>query len=86
MALADEGRGVMALIQRLRDWKSPWRGDGDEETIPLAAEAADAIEKLNAFAAHKVECAMLIVLEVENEELCDCGLTDLRTQIFGKDG
>ena len=29
---------------------------------------------------------MLIVLEVENEELCDCGLTDLRTQIFGKDG
>jgi len=49
-------------------------------------EAREAIEKLNAFAAHKVECAMLIVLEVENEELCDCGLTDLRTQIFGKDG
>lgn len=33
-----------ALVERLRAWKSPWRGDGDENTIPLAAEAANYIE------------------------------------------
>lgn len=38
---------------RLRAWKSPWRGDGDESTIPLAAEAADYIE------AQAVEIAVL---------------------------
>jgi hypothetical protein len=34
------------VVERLRAWKSPWRGDGDESAIPLAAEAADEIERL----------------------------------------
>ena len=32
------------IVMRLRAWKSPWRGDGHENTIPLAAEAANYIE------------------------------------------
>lgn len=36
------------LVKELRAWKAQYRGDGDESTIPLAAEAADTIEALQA--------------------------------------
>jgi hypothetical protein len=39
---------VEELIGRLRAWKAQYRGDGDESTIPLAAEAADALASLQA--------------------------------------
>ena len=36
------------LIKRLRAWKAQYRGDGDERTIPLAAEAADRLTAMKA--------------------------------------
>ena len=64
MALADEGRGVMALIQRPPRLEIAVAWGRRRRNHPLALKPPMPSKKLNAFVAHKVECAMLIVLEV----------------------
>jgi hypothetical protein len=44
LALSERKEPGDGLVERLRAWKAQYRGDGDETTIPLAAEAADALE------------------------------------------
>ncbi len=50
------------VVERLRAWKSPWRGDGDESAIPLAVEAADEIERLR----EELENAREVITEANN--------------------